>query len=88
MSEAKDTAIVYAGSYVGANFLKGLLEDAGIRVFLWGDHISGSVVGPRSGVQVAIATRDLDEAKPIVQQFLDEKLFEEGPFEDPSGLPW
>ena len=88
MSERECLSVIYVGSAVAANFLKGLLEGAGIRVFLWGNHVSGSIVGALGGVKVAIATQDLGKAKPVVKAFIDQGLFEHRSGEDPGGLPW
>jgi len=78
MSEEKELIVVYAGTVIDAGFLKGLLEDAGITVFLK-DEIMGTIApwyvaaGGAGAVKVVIAERDLDRAKSIVQKFLDEK---------------
>jgi hypothetical protein len=48
MSEDEELIIVYSGSQISAGFLKGLLEDAGITVFLWDEHISA--INPLSAI--------------------------------------
>jgi hypothetical protein len=82
MSEDEELIIVYLGSQISAGFLKGLLEDAGITVFLWDEHISA--INPLSAidplpfsfnnlvypVRVVIAKRDLNKAEPIIEEFL------------------
>ena len=78
MSEQRELVIVYAGTEIDAHFVKGLLEDAGITTFLK-DEIMGTMApwyvapGGSGAVKVVIAKRDLDRAKPVVQEFLVER---------------
>jgi len=88
MSEDNELIVVYSGSQISAGFLKGLLEDAGITVFLWDEHISAidplSVIDPMPfsfnnwvyPVRVVIAKRDLNKAEPIIEEFLEIKPIE------------
>ena len=69
---------MYVGSSMAAGFLTGLLEDAGIETFVWDETRRGALwpvgfKGPRFGVRIVVAKRDLEKAEPIVQQFFDEK---------------
>ena len=64
---------------IDTGFLKGLLEDVGITTFLK-DEMMGSIApwyvapGGAGAVKVVIPKRDLDRAKPIVQEFLDKGI--------------
>ena len=76
MSEENELIVVYAGTTGEADFLKSLLEGAGITAFLK-DEILGTMApwyaapGGAGAVKVVIPKRDLDIAKPILQEFLD-----------------
>ena len=81
MADDDEPVVVYTGAKVAAGFLKGLLEDAGLQVFIWGEGTRagfGSPLNPERqfGASVVVARRDIAKAQPIVKQFLDEKLFE------------
>ncbi len=76
MSEENELIVVYAGTTGEADFLNSLLEGAGITAFLK-DEILGTMApwyaapGGAGAVKVVIPKRDLDIAKPILQEFLD-----------------
>ncbi|MCK4261745.1 DUF2007 domain-containing protein [bacterium] len=78
MSEENDLIVVYAGTSLDANFVKSLLENHGITAFLK-DEIMGDLApwyvapGGAGAVKIVIAKRELNKAKPIVQNFLDER---------------
>ena len=78
MSEEDELIVVYAGTPMDADFLKSLLERAGITAFLR-DEILGTIApwyaapGGVGAVKVVIPKRDLDIAKPIVEEFLGQK---------------
>ena len=86
MPDIDEPIVVYRGTYMAAGFLKGLLESAGVLVFLWGDSSpEGTGASGRHnplqpergwGVDVVIPKRDLEKAQPIVKRFLQETLFE------------
>ncbi|MDD5530091.1 MAG: DUF2007 domain-containing protein [bacterium] len=71
-SEGEEFVIIFEGQQMDAIFLKGLLEQEEIPVFLK-DEIMGSmypsfVVG---GVKVIIRKEDLEKAQPIIREFSD-----------------
>lgn len=78
MSKENDLIVIYAGTAVEAGMIQGLLEDAGIKAFLR-DEILGSIApwyvigGGAGAVKVVVARKDLDKARPIVQEFWGEK---------------
>ena len=37
MADDDEPVVVYTGAKVAAGFLKGLLEDTGLQVFIWGE---------------------------------------------------
>ena len=83
MADDDEPVVVYTGPTVAAGFLKGLLDDAGLQVFIWGEGTRASWGSPldpmqQYGAKVVVPRRDLEKAKPIVQQFLDEGLFPPG----------
>ena len=79
MSEENELIIVYAGTTGEADFLKSLLESAGITTFLK-DEILGTMApwyaapGGAGAVKVVIPKSHLDRAEPIVQEFLDKGI--------------
>ena len=81
MPEETDLVTVYAGSLLEVQLLKSLLEANEISAFLK-DEILGTQAPPYAApggvgaIKVVIAKRDLDRAKPIVQEFLKEKQSE------------
>jgi len=68
--------IVYEGDFVNAGILRGLLEDAGIEAFLR-DEFTGALApwtvaaGGAGAVKVVIRAADLDQAKPILDDFVN-----------------
>ncbi len=62
---------VYAGRPVDTQILKTVLETAGLNVFLK-DEIMGTMVKGAQAVEVVIPTDELEQAIPIVQQFIQE----------------
>ncbi|MFA5033712.1 MAG: DUF2007 domain-containing protein [bacterium] len=71
-SKGDEFVIIFEGEQMDASFLKGLLEQEGISVFLK-DEIMGSlypsfVVG---GVKAIIKKEDLEKAQPIIKEFLN-----------------
>jgi len=77
MSEGEELVVIYAGNSVNTGLLKGLLEHAGIAVFLQ-DEVIGSMVpayatlGGVGAIKVVVAKKDIDKARSIVQEFLSE----------------
>jgi hypothetical protein len=74
----EELVVVYTGNSVEAGFLKGLLEDSGIEVFLKDEMTGGlappyAAAGGMGAVKVAVKRKDLDKAKTIV-----EKSFKKG----------
>ncbi len=67
--------MVYVGSLVDASYIKGLLEEAEIKVFLQ-DEIIGTAIpwvdNAPAGVKVVVAKEDAERAKSIVQDSLDQ----------------
>ena len=83
MADDGEPVVVYTGAKVAAGFLKGLLENAGLQVFVWGEGTRagfGSPLNPDRmfGASVVVARRNLAKAQPIVKEFLAQKLFDEG----------
>ena len=69
-----DFSVVYCGNSVQADFLKSLLEGSGIQTFL-DDEFLGRMVpyatpGGAGAVKVIVANTDLDQARPIVEDFI------------------
>jgi len=83
MSDQNEPVVVYRGPHVSAGYLKGLLEDAGIETHLWGEvrQRRWNPLTPENGfgVDVAVSRRDLERARPIVENFLKEKWFDNLP---------
>ena len=77
MGEEDQLIVVYAGASVDSGYLRGLLEDAGIRTYLH-DEIMGTLApwyvapGGAGAVKVLIAKEDLDRARPVLEIFSDE----------------
>jgi len=71
---------VYAGRPIDTHILKTILEEAGLDVFLK-DEIMGTMVKGAQAVQVVIPTDEVEQAIPIVQQFIQEAT---DPVEDDS----
>lgn len=71
---------VYAGRPIDTHILKTILEEAGLDVFLK-DEIMGTMVKGAQAVQVVIPTDQVEQAIPIVQQFIQEAT---DPVEDDS----
>ena len=71
---------VYAGRPVETQILKTVLEAAGLNVFLK-DEIMGTMVKGAQAVEVVIPTDEVEQAIPIVQQFIQEAA---DPVEDDS----
>jgi hypothetical protein len=76
MSDDVKLVIVYSGNIVQAEFVKSLLEGAGIRCFLK-DEFIGTIApwyaapGGVGAVKVVVREDDLDKAEAIVQDFLN-----------------
>jgi hypothetical protein len=74
MSEDVKLVIVYSGNIVQAEFVKSLLEGAGIRCFLKDEFIGtlapwyAAPVGV-GAVKVVVRDDDLEQAEAIVQDF-------------------
>lgn len=66
---------VFAGTNLQASMLKSMLDDAGVYSFLK-DEISGTLTpwqtdpGSAGSVKVIVANRDLDEARAVVDKFV------------------
>ena len=71
---------MYAGRPIDTHILKTILEEAGLDVFLK-DEIMGTMVKGAQAVQVVIPTDQVEQAIPIVQQFIQEAT---DPVEDDS----
>ncbi|HCN09724.1 MAG TPA: hypothetical protein DIT01_17495 [Lentisphaeria bacterium] len=71
---------VYAGRPIDTQILKTVLEAAGLNVFLK-DEIMGTMVKGAQAVEVVIPTDEVEQAIPIVQQFIQEAA---SPVEDDS----
>jgi hypothetical protein len=75
----EELVVVFTGNSVEAGFLKGLLEDSGIEVFLT-DEMTGALAPPYAAaggmgaVKVAVKRKDLDQAKTIVEESLKKGL--------------
>jgi hypothetical protein len=74
MSTNPEFVIAFAGNIVEAEFVKSLLEDAGIPCYLK-DEFVGTIapfVEPAglNAVKVVIRSEDLDKAKPIIDDYL------------------
>jgi|GEM_PF-2363764 hypothetical protein len=70
MPESEFTT-VYAGRPIDTHILKTVLELAGLNVFLK-DEIMGTMVKGAQAVEVVIPTDEVEQAIPIVQQFIKE----------------
>jgi hypothetical protein len=72
----EELVVVYTGNSVEAGFLKGLLEDSEIEVFLK-DEMTGGLAPPYAAagglgaVKVAVKRKDLNRAKTIVERSLE-----------------
>ena len=76
---SQEPAIVYAGSFIDAAFVRSLLEAQGIRAFLLDEFMGTAepwVTGPGGvgAVKVAVAGPDSKRAKPIVEKYLRERV--------------
>jgi hypothetical protein len=68
--------VVFTGTYWQAGMVKSMLEDAGIEVFLYGTakalyNPGWTLPGEEGSVRVAIPSRELDRAKPILDSYLE-----------------
>lgn len=76
MKNDNELVIVFSGNSIEAGILKGLLEDAGIEVFLK-DEMTGIIApyaatpGGVAPVKVTVSKKDLDKVKPIIEKFLE-----------------
>jgi len=72
-----DFTVIYSGNIVQADLLKCLLEGKGIQTFLE-DEFLGKMVpyaaaaGGAGAVKVLIANSDLDQARKIVEDFVED----------------
>jgi hypothetical protein len=69
-------AVVYSGTITEADLLKCLLEGAGIETILQNENVG--MIAPYllpggAGVHVAIRPEDLEKAKPIVEDYANNK---------------
>jgi Putative prokaryotic signal transducing protein len=68
--------VVYSGNIVQADFLKSVLEGEGINAILE-DQFTGTIApyaasaGGAGAVKVLVALADVDQARPIVEYFLN-----------------
>ena len=72
--------VVYVGSSVATGYLKGLLNDAGIPAFIWGEGVKAGFSSPlrpdqQFGRKVVVDSQNLERARPIIEQFEAEGLF-------------
>lgn len=78
MKNDNKLVIVFSGNSIEAGILKGLLENAGIKVFLK-DEMTGIIApyvttpGGAGSVKVTICKEALGKATPIVKKFLNER---------------
>ena len=76
MDKEKELVLVYAGNSLEAGLIKGILEDAGIAVFLK-DEIVGTIApfcvtpGGAGAIKVLVLKKDSDRAKTLIQEFLE-----------------
>ena len=74
MEHEEELVVVYSTNSIEAGFLKGLLEDSGITVFLK-DEFMGSIApwyvapGGAGPVKIVVPRTDLEKAIVIVQEF-------------------
>ena len=66
-------AVVYSGATVQVDLLKSILEGSGIRCFLQDEYVGRMrpYVVP-GGIKVHVASVDLDKARKIVQDFIED----------------
>jgi len=66
-------AVVYSGDTVQVDLLKSILEGSGIRCLLQDEYVGRmrpyAVPG---GIKLLVATVDLDDARKIVQDFIED----------------
>ena len=72
-STPDEPIVIYTGTFVDASQLKGELEKIGIPAFIW-DQSASSLVPLDLYVRVAVGSRDVERAKPILESFRTEKL--------------
>ena len=66
---------IYSGTEVRVILLKGLLQEAGIDSIVQNEYQSGITAGFGGGtpntIRLKVHTNDVEKAKPIVQDFID-----------------
>ena len=73
----RELVVVFRGNTFEANLVKGLLEDAGIVAFL-NNEVMGNLApwyvapGGAGAVSVIISDQDSDEARPIIDKFIND----------------
>lgn len=67
-----EPVVVYIGSFPMAGLLKSQLEDSGIKADLW-DAAASTIIPLSLQAKVAVAQRDIERAKPIVEQFVQQQ---------------
>jgi len=76
MSNSNDWVVVYSGSIVEADLLKCLLDGAGIESCLQNETLgtmSPYIFQGGAGVGVAVLREDLENARPIVEDYAANK---------------
>lgn len=80
MDDENELVVVYSTNPIETGFLKGLLEDSGIKVFLI-DEFMGSIspsrvspVGPAGAVKIVVTRTDIEKAKAIIEEFSNKGL--------------
>lgn len=67
--------IVYTGTEITVNLLKEELEKSGIAAYVRNDFNSGLIAGFSGGspsaVDLCVEEKDVPEAEPVVQQFIE-----------------
>lgn len=68
--------VVFTGTTWQTGMLKSMLEDAGIPAFLYGSskgiyNPGWTLPGEEGSVRVAIPSTDLEQARPIIQAYLE-----------------
>jgi len=66
-----DLTVIYSGNIVQVDLLKSILEGSGIECVLQDEYVGRmrpyAVPG---GIKVLVATKDIEKARPIVEQFV------------------
>jgi len=74
MSKEEEFPIIFRGTQIDANFLKGILESEGIKVFLRDEFMASTnpwavAPGAMAPVKLVVMKKDLEKAKEIVDEF-------------------